>query len=241
MKKLKIKATKEKQLTDNDKELLRLAEIYPADTKLQKLKQRMLIKRHIIDRTDSMSESFSSRQSANSDNPKNTRQKLAEVKQQSLIGAGTNSMKCLERINSGFQQCKFESGVLNPQKVFEFMNQVQKNDDPDAYQPEIVKTIQQREQLKKQQEKIKENKKFDEMNKLRRQLEHEQALFDFDQDIDDLEQVEERYQQAGMLMQINTDTDVQPKDNLISEKENMKVLNTETKENLITETKETKE
>jgi hypothetical protein len=44
-----------------------------------------------------------------------------------------------------------------------------------------------------------------------------------------------------MLMQINTDTDVQPKDNLISEKENMKVLNTETKENLITETKETKE
>jgi len=31
-----------------------------------------------------------------------------------MVANGTSSMKVLERINSGFQNCKFDSGLLNP-------------------------------------------------------------------------------------------------------------------------------
>ena len=73
------------------------------------------------------------------------------------------------------------------------MNTIQKNEDPKAFEPEIVKTIQLKQlrenEIKKQMESFNQIKQ----NKLREKIEHEKALFDFDQDIDDLEEVEERY------------------------------------------------
>ena len=34
-----------------------------------------------------------------------------------------------------------DAGIFNPQKVFEFMNEIQKQEDPKAYEPEIVQKI----------------------------------------------------------------------------------------------------
>jgi actin-related protein len=66
-KKIKIKVQKAKELNENDKELLKLAEIYPTNTQLQQMKIRMLKKNHIIEKSD-LEESVSSRYSANSVN-----------------------------------------------------------------------------------------------------------------------------------------------------------------------------
>lgn len=60
---------------------MRLADIYPADNTIQKMKYKMLVKRKIIDKNEDLSESVSSVQSANSDKPKNDIAKLADVKQ----------------------------------------------------------------------------------------------------------------------------------------------------------------
>ena len=53
-----------------------------------------------------------------------------------------NSTKQLEAIQEGINACKGELGFFNPQRMFDLMNVMQKKDDPQAYQPEIVKTIQ---------------------------------------------------------------------------------------------------
>lgn len=58
-KKLKIKVAKAKELSDNDKELLRLADMYPNNHKLQQMKIKMLKKRNLIEKSD-MDESISS-------------------------------------------------------------------------------------------------------------------------------------------------------------------------------------
>lgn len=73
------------------------------------------------------------------------------------------------------------------------MNQIQKEKDPEAYKPEIEKTVIQREaQMKKIKLMEEERKKHIELM-MKEKEDHERALFDFDQDIDELEKVEERY------------------------------------------------
>lgn len=184
----------------------------------------MLIKRKIIERDED--DSVSSQHSANSDVPRNELNKLAELKQQSLLGVGTNSMKVLDRINLGIQNCKQQTGVLDPQKMFELLNEIQKKEDPDAYQPEIIKTIQQREKKKQEQDLLDEKRRLDELERRRKQEEHEKALFDFDQDIDDLEQVEERYP----MLKLKITTDPGHEDQTCdADKENKNAGNTEVK------------
>lgn len=59
-------------------------------------------------------------------------------------------------------------------------------------------------------------------------MKHEQdkALFDFDQDIDDLEHIDERYPAGGI---VNTNTDLQNELLLDEDKENKNASNTDTK------------
>lgn len=62
----------------------------------------------------------------------------------------TNSVKVLDKINTDLDNCKNNEGIFNPQKVYEMMNKIQKQKDPEAYRPEMEKTVEQREkQLKK--------------------------------------------------------------------------------------------
>lgn len=52
VKKLKIKVKAAKELNDNDRDLLRLAEIHPTNTKLQQMKIRMLKKNNLLEHSE---------------------------------------------------------------------------------------------------------------------------------------------------------------------------------------------
>ena len=78
-------------------------------------------------------------------------------------------------------------------QAFNCLNDIQKEENPNAYEPEVVKTInainareERLNHFKKQQEDLKQEK-------LNQALEHDRALFDFDEDINNLEEVKERY------------------------------------------------
>ena len=73
------------------------------------------------------------------------------------------------------------------------MNVMQKKDDPQAYQPEIVKTIQLKQLRDTEEQQKREEKERLKQEKIEEDKKHEKALFDFDHEIDDLEKVEERY------------------------------------------------
>lgn len=54
---------------------------------------------------------------------------------------GMGSMKNLEKLSHGLRACKGESGFFNPTKAFDCLNNIQKEQDPEAYESEVVKTI----------------------------------------------------------------------------------------------------
>lgn len=127
------------------------------------------------------------------------------TKELSMFESGKNSAKLLDKMNSSLFQCKNTDGVFNPNKVYEMMNMMHRLKDPDAYQPEIVKTIQQKKE-KEQEMKMQSEifKKIADERAQRKKVneEHDKALFDFDQDIDELDDVAERY--PGVLNESDT-------------------------------------
>lgn len=180
VKKLKIKVKAAKELNDNDRDLLRLAEIHPTNTKLQQMKIRMLKKNNLLEHSE-LSQSVSSGYSgANSDNtPAFDLKKLVSGE----TGPGqtsTNSVKVLDKINTDLDNCKNNEGIFNPQKVYEMMNKIQKQKDPEAYRPEMEKTVEQREKQLKKNNQLKAERQRAINEKLQQQEEHERALFDFD-------------------------------------------------------------
>ena len=48
------------------------------------------------------------------------------------------SQSDLQKVKIGLKDCKGESGLFNPLKAFDRLNDMQKQLDPDAYQPNIV-------------------------------------------------------------------------------------------------------
>lgn len=73
------------------------------------------------------------------------------------------------------------------------MNEIQRYEDPEAYQPEleqalVVKLEQDRERKQKLEA---EAQRRDQ--KAQEKLQHEKALFDFDEEVNDLDIVEDRY------------------------------------------------
>lgn len=68
---------------------------------------------------------------------------------------------------------------MNPSKAINFLNAIQKENCPEAYEPEIVNLNKRKEEAKRIQDEY-----FQEMDK---------TLFDFDDDIDILSEVSERY------------------------------------------------
>lgn len=78
------------------------------------------------------------------------------------------------------KECKGQLGMLNPNKALNFLNVLQKEDCPEAYEPEIAIIQKQKQEEKRRQEMI-----VSEIDK---------TLFDFDEEIDNLSNVSERYQ-----------------------------------------------
>lgn len=52
---------------------------------------------------------------------------------------GNNSMAQLEKLKQGLKACKGKDGFFNPMQAFECLNDIQKQEDPCAYEPEVVK------------------------------------------------------------------------------------------------------
>jgi hypothetical protein len=48
------------------------------------------------------------------------------------------------------KECRGDLGLVNPLKAFTFLNIIQKEDCPEAYEPEIVLLQKKRQQLKQQ-------------------------------------------------------------------------------------------
>ena len=55
----------------------------------------------------------------------------------------------LEAVQQGLKACKGKEGFFNPAQAFDCLNQIQKKQDPNAYQPEVVKQF--NAQLKRDQ------------------------------------------------------------------------------------------
>ncbi|CDW87820.1 UNKNOWN [Stylonychia lemnae] len=94
------------------------------------------------------------------------------------------------------KECKGDLGIVNPMKAFSILNMIQKEDCPEAYEPEIV-TLHKQKLLEKQ--------RIEEYNN-----DVDKTLFDFDDDIDKLSNVSERYQVQGFYLvedpQVNNKT-----------------------------------
>lgn len=84
------------------------------------------------------------------------------------------------------KECKGDLGIVNPMKAFSFLNIIQKEDCPEAYEPEIV---------------IQTKQKLDEQARMTAyQNEIDKTLFDFDDEIDHLSDVSERYKVQGFYI-----------------------------------------
>ena len=92
------------------------------------------------------------------------------------------SQKVIDKVKQGLKACKGESGFFNPTMAFDCLNDIVRKENPIAYQPEVDKII----SAKILRDKTENTKKCEAQ-------EHEKALFDFDEEIDDLEHVENRY------------------------------------------------
>ena len=99
-------------------------------------------------------------------------------------------MKQLEKLRIGLKNATGETGVVDFQKAFEAMNQVQIAEDPQKYESEMLKNLQAKR--KREAEREAEKKRQQEV-KSRLVEEVDKALFDFDEEIDNLEEVQERY------------------------------------------------
>ena len=100
------------------------------------------------------------------------------------------TVKNLDKVKRGLMQCKGESGFFNPAQAFNCLNDIQKEENPNAYEPEVAKTI---NAIKAREDKLKKEQEDAKMKKINQAREQDRALFDFDEDINNLEEVKERY------------------------------------------------
>ena len=101
-------------------------------------------------------------------------------------------MKQLEKLRIGLKNATGETGCVDFKKAFEAMNQVQIAEDPDKYESEMLKNL----QAKKAREAAQQAEKQRQLDARSRLVEEvDKALFDFDEEIDNLETVAERYKE----------------------------------------------
>ena len=106
---------------------------------------------------------------------------------------GFKSMTHLQQATDNLKKVTNDQGIFKVEHIYQVLNQLQKAEDPMAYKPEVDLMIERKkEREKKEHEELKRvgdilQKKKDE------QVEHEKALFDFDEEINNLDQVEDRY------------------------------------------------
>ena len=93
----------------------------------------------------------------------------------------------LDILRMRLQQCQGENGMVDPARILQPMNNVQIEEDPEAYVPEIEKLHQRKEQVRRLEE-------IYEAEMAKKRYDADKALFDFDESIDNLSLVSDRYQ-----------------------------------------------
>jgi ribosomal 50S subunit-associated protein YjgA (DUF615 family) len=83
-------------------------------------------------------------------------------------------------------EAKKETGVVDPYQAFDALNALLRAEDPGAFESDIVELHRRKKQERAEQQAIEQRR----LDKVR---EADKALFDFDEDIDDLSEVSERY------------------------------------------------
>jgi len=84
------------------------------------------------------------------------------------------------------KQCQGDGGIVDPSKIMATMNMVQIEEDPDAYVPNIEKQHRRKEEIRRME-------KWYEEQYAKKAYDVDKALFDFDESVDNLSQVSDRY------------------------------------------------
>lgn len=139
---IKIRREKKKGMNDDEKELLKLADKYPTNTKMQNFKLLMLRKNGLLPDDSQGIDTYPDLDSSN-DGQSSTDYKRSSSQQIASFGNQQNakSTKDLQMVKDGLKMCKGESGIFNPKMIFNCLNDIQKKDDPKAYVPEIEQNI----------------------------------------------------------------------------------------------------
>ena len=103
-------------------------------------------------------------------------------------GGMKKSESKLDVLYERLKQCQGEDGMVDPARILETMNMVQVEEDPDAYVPEIEKQHQRKEEIRRLE-------KLYEAELAQKRYDVDKALFDFDESVDNLSLVSDRYQQ----------------------------------------------
>eukprot|EP00347_Sterkiella_histriomuscorum_P024274 403331697 len=101
------------------------------------------------------------------------------------------------------KECTGNLGIVDPMKAFSILNMIQKEVCPEAYEPEIVLQHKQR---------MEEKKRVDQY-----QNDIDKTLFDFDEEIDELSNVSERYKVQGSYIVDNNQFDILNKNQTLDE------------------------
>ena len=86
--------------------------------------------------------------------------------------------------------------MVDPAKILETMNMVQVEEDPDAYVPDIEKQYQRKEEIRRLE-------KLYEEEIAKKRYDVDKALFDFDESVDNLSLVSDRYQPELKVQESN--------------------------------------
>ena len=68
------------------------------------------------------------------------------------------NLESVDKVKQGLKACKGESGFFNPRIACNILNDMQKKEDPKAYEPEILQNIKAKQKREQQQQKIKDDR-----------------------------------------------------------------------------------
>lgn len=175
-------------ISEDKYEMIKLANKYPNNPKMQDYKKKLLELEEDNDcKFQELDFKSSSSDLRSEESLKEERNIFSDCNkkqaQQTTLCTGTQSMTHLQAVRDGLKACKGMNGFFDPKSAFNCLNEIQMKEDPQAYQPEVQKIIQRNLQRQKEMEAVKKKKEQEKLEKQREAIEHEKALFDFDEDI----------------------------------------------------------
>lgn len=133
-------------ISEDKYEMIKLADKYPNNPKMQDYKKKLLELEEDNDckfqRLDFKSSSSDLQSNESNKEERNIFSDFHKKQGlQTTLCTGTQSMTHLQAVRDGLKACKGMTGFFDPKSAFDCLNQIQMNEDPQAYQPEVQKII----------------------------------------------------------------------------------------------------